>query len=121
MKQIICSEEVKMAKKGFRRIVRPATEEERQRHDAIRKKVAREIPSAPRAGRKPSPPGIPAQIRAARETRGLTWYAAAKLAGVRNSNTVRDIEYGRDATLSSVQALAKALGLQLELVAAESP
>lgn len=109
-----------MPKKGIRRVIRPATQDEKCRHDAIRKKVEQEIPPAPGAGRKPSPPGIPSQIRAAREARSLTWYAAAKLAGIRNPNTVRDIEYGRDATLSSVQALAKALGLQLELVAVES-
>jgi DNA-binding phage protein len=42
----------------------------------------------------------------------------AKRAGVPNPNTVRDIEYGRDTKLSSVQAVAKALGLRLELVEA---
>jgi hypothetical protein len=106
-----------MAKKGIRRIVRPATAEEKRRHASIRKKVMKEFPPAAGAGRKPSPPGIPSQIRAAREARGLTWYAAAKAAGIPNPNTVRDIEYGRDATLASVQALATSLGLKLELVA----
>ena len=105
-----------MAKKGFRRVVRPATAAEKRRHDAIRKQVLKEFG----ARRKPSPPGIPSQVRAAREARGLTWYAAARLAGIPNPNTVRDIEYGRDATLSSVQALATALGLKLELVEVES-
>jgi hypothetical protein len=104
-----------MAKKGFRQIVRPATDDEKRRHKIIREAVAREMPPAAGAGRKPSPPGIPSQIRAAREARGLTWYAAAKAAGIPNPNTVRDIEYGRDATLASVQALATALGLKLEL------
>jgi hypothetical protein len=46
----------------------------------------------------------------------LTWYAVAKLAGIPNANTVRDIEQGRDAQLSSVKAVARALGLRLELV-----
>ncbi len=105
-----------MAKKAFKRIVRPATAEERQRHAEIRAKVMQEFPPAPGAGRKDSPPGLPAQIRAAREAKGLTWYAVAKLAGIPNPNTVRDIEYGRDAQLSNVQAVAKALGLRLELV-----
>ena len=109
-----------MAKKGFRRTMRPATEAEKRRHAEIRKKIAKEFPPASGRGRKPSPPGIPSQIRAAREARGLTWYAAAKLAGIPNPNTVRDIEYGRDATLSSVQSLANSLGLTLELVEAES-
>jgi hypothetical protein len=38
------------------------------------------------------------------------------LAGIPNPNTVRDIEYGCDAQLSNVKAVAKALGLSLELV-----
>ncbi len=33
-----------------------------------------------------------------------------------NPNKIRDIEYGRDTKLSSVQAVAKVLGLRLELV-----
>ena len=109
-----------MAKRSFRRIVRPATAEEKRRHEAIRQKVMKEIPPAVASGRRPSPAGIPSQIRAAREAKGLTWYAAAKAAGIPNPNTVRDIEYGRDATLTSVQALAAALGLKLELTTAES-
>jgi hypothetical protein len=105
-----------MAEKKFKRIERLATADERERHDAIRAKVMQEFPPAPGAGREPSPPGLPTQIRQAREARGLTWYALAKLAGIPNANTVRDIEYGRDAQISSVQAVAKALGLRLELV-----
>ena len=50
----------------------------------------------------------------------MTWYAVAKLAGIPNPNTVRDIEYGRDAQLSNVQAVAKVLGLRLELVEEEA-
>lgn len=104
-----------MTKKAFKRIIRPATAEERKRHAEIREKVMEEFPPAPNAGRRESPPGIPAEIRHAREARGLTWYALAKLAGIPNPNTVRDIEYGRDAQLSNVQAVVKALGLRLEL------
>ena len=66
--------------------------------------------------RRESAPGIPTQIRQARQSRGLTWYALAKLAGIPNANTVRDIEYGRDAQLLTVQAVARALGLRLELL-----
>jgi DNA-binding phage protein len=105
-----------MAKNELKRILRPATAEERKRHAEIQARVMQEFPPAHDAGRKSSPPGIPAQIRAAREAKGLTWYAVAKLAGIPNANTVRDIEYGRDAQLSSVLAVAKALGLRLELV-----
>jgi hypothetical protein len=35
---------------------------------------------------------------------------------MRPSNRVRDIEYGRDAQLSNVQAAAKVPGLRLEVV-----
>jgi DNA-binding transcriptional regulator YiaG len=105
-----------MAKRQFRRVLRPATAEERKRHAEIREKVMREFPPAPRAKRRESPPGIPAEIRRAREAKGLTWYALARLAGIPNPNTVRDIEYGRDAQLSSLQAVAKVLRLRLELV-----
>ena len=105
-----------MAKKEFKRILRPATADERKRHAEIREQVMQEFPPAPGAGRTDSPPGLPAQIRAAREAKGLTWYAVAKLAGIPNPNTVRDIEYGRDAQLSNVKAVAQALGLRLELV-----
>jgi hypothetical protein len=104
-----------MAEKKFKRIERPATLAERERHAAIRRKIAEEYPPADSCGRGHSPPGIPTRIRQAREARGLTWYALAKLAGIPNANTVRDIEYGRDAQLSTVQAVANALGLRLEL------
>ena len=104
-----------MAEKHFERMIRPATAEERERHREIRRQVMQEFPPVEDAGRKPAPAGIPAQLRAARETKCLTWYAVVKLAGIPNSSTVRDIEYGRDAQLSNVQAVAKALGLQLEL------
>jgi ribosome-binding protein aMBF1 (putative translation factor) len=104
-----------MAEKKLKRIARPATPEERKRHDEIRQKVMQEFPPA-ETTRPESPPGIPSQIRRAREARGLTWHALAKLAGVPSADVVRDIEYGRDTPISAVQSLAKALGLRLELV-----
>jgi hypothetical protein len=106
-----------MPKREFKRILRSATDEERQRHDETRSKVMEEFPPAQSAHRRESPPGIPTQIRCAREAKGLTWYAVAKLAGIPNSSTVRDIEYGRDAQFSNVEAVAKALGLRVELIA----
>ena len=108
-----------MGKKKLKRVARPATAGDCKRHAAIRHEVMREFPPAEGAGKKESPTGIPAQIRRAREARGLTWYAVAKMAGIPNTNTVRDIEYGRDAKLSHVQAVAEALGLRLELVGEE--
>ncbi len=108
-----------MAKKSCKRIVRPATVEERKRHAAIRSQVMAEFPPSQPTQRPDAPPGIPAQIRAAREAQGFTWYALAKRASIPNPNTVRDIESGRDAKLSNVQAVAAVPGLRLELVEEE--
>jgi ribosome-binding protein aMBF1 (putative translation factor) len=94
----------------------PQSEAERKRLQEIREKVRREFPPLDPPRLRPQTVGIAARIRAAREAQGLTWYAVAKRAGVPNPSTVRDIEYGRDTKLSSVQAVAEALGLRLELV-----
>jgi hypothetical protein len=102
----------------IRRATRSLTATEAARYDKLRRKLKREFPPAAGAAPAPSPPGLPARIRAAREARGLTWYAVAKLAGIPNSATVRDIEYGRDTKVSNLEAVARALGLQLELVPA---
>jgi DNA-binding XRE family transcriptional regulator len=93
---------------------RRLTGEERARHARIREAAMKEFP--PRSRRIASPSGIPSQIRLARESRGLTWYALAKLAGIPNQGTLRDIEQGKDTKLSNLQAVATALGLKLELV-----
>ncbi len=44
----------------------------------------------------------------------------AKAAGIPNSGTIRDIEASRDAKLSNIEAVAKVLGLRLELQAVET-
>ncbi|MFV2068406.1 MAG: helix-turn-helix domain-containing protein, partial [Pirellulales bacterium] len=97
---------------------RRLTKEERARHARIRKAAMKDIPPKPGADRKPSPPGIPARIRQARESQGLTWYALAKRAAIPNQATIRDIEQGKDVKLSNLQSVAAALGLELELVEA---
>lgn len=105
-----------MAKKKLtKRISRKFSDEEKRKYQKIREQVMEEFPPVKRSS-KPSPPGIPSQIREAREARGLTWYALAKQAGIPNSNTVRDIEQGRDVKLTNLQAVAKVLGLSVELV-----
>ena len=104
-----------MAKK-LTHVNRQLTEEERARHAQIREAAMKDVPPKPGTGRRPSPPGIPSQIRQAREARGLTWYALAKLAGIPNQATIRDIEQGKDVHVSNLQAVANALGLKLELV-----
>lgn len=110
-----------MARKKAKGVVRKTqvTTAESQRLKKIRAKVQREFPPDPERPR-PTPRGIGAKIRAARESRGLTWYAVAKAAGIPNPSTVRDIEHGRDTKLSSIEAIAKALRLKLELVDAEA-
>ncbi len=105
-----------MTEKKITRIIRPATAEERTRHAEVRRQIEQEFPPKVDGDKHKSPPGIPAQIRHARESQGLTRYALAKLAGIPNTNTIRDIESGRDAQISTVQSLTKALGLRLDLV-----
>lgn len=107
-----------MKKKPLRRIRRtgPISAEEVQRLKEIRAKVRDEFPARDPARLRPAVSGIAARIREAREAQGLTWYAVAKRAGIPNPSTIRDIEYGRDTKLSTVEATAEALGLSLELV-----
>lgn len=98
-----------------KRVIREATSDERIEHAEVRDRAKREIPPL-KPPREPSAKNrIAAAIRKARLGQGLTWYAVAKKAGIANPNTVRDIEYGHDAKLSNVQAVAAALGLTLEL------
>ena len=105
-----------MGKGKIKHVNRSLTPEERARHAQIIEAALKEIP--PKADSIPlsSPPGIPTRIRQAREERGLTWYALAKAAGIPNQGTIRDIEQGKDVKFSSLQAVAAALGLTLELV-----
>ncbi len=105
-----------MSERRLKHINRRLTEEERARHAQIRAAAIRDIPPKAGTGQSPSPPGIPAQIRQAREARQLTWYALAKAAGIPNQATVRDIERGKDVKLSILQSVAAALGLKLELI-----
>jgi ribosome-binding protein aMBF1 (putative translation factor) len=104
-----------MAKK-LTRVQRQLTEEERQRFATVRSAAERDFPPKS-ATRKPAASGIGATIRATREAQGLTWYALAQQAGIPNQATIRDIEQGKDVKVSNLQAVAKALGLELELVA----
>ena len=58
----------------------------------------------------------PDQIIFCSVVKGPTWYALAKRAGIPNQATIRDIEQGKDAKLSNLQAVAPALGLELEVI-----
>ena len=95
---------------------RQLTKAERERHRQIREAAIADFPPKSRTTQKPSPPGIPSQIRHARQLLGLTWYALARLSGIPNQATIRDIEQGKDVKLSNLLAVATALGLKLELV-----
>jgi hypothetical protein len=109
------TKKTQMKKPRLKHINRRLTAEERARHAQIIAAALKDIPPK-HAGRKPSPPGIPAKIRQAREALGLTWYALAKAAGIPNQATIRDIEQGNDVKFSNLRAVADALGLKLELV-----
>jgi DNA-binding XRE family transcriptional regulator len=111
---------MEMAKKKLQHVNRRLTKAERARDARIRTAAMNDFPPKPGTGRRPSPPGIPTQIRQAREAQGLTWYALAKQAGIPNQATIREIERGADVKLSNVQAVAAALGLELGLVEAQA-
>ena len=87
-----------------------------ERLKEIRAAAKRDFPPSPRPVLAPAMSGVGVQLRQARESRGLTWYAVAKMANIPNPVTIRDIECGRDAKLSNIEAVAAALGLKLELV-----
>jgi len=112
-----------MAKK-FTRVTQTESIDDRQRHDAVREQIKHEFPpkSLSENGTQcidsESADGIGYQIRKARTAQGLTWYAVAKKAGIPSSGTVRAIEEGKDAKLSSVQAIVAVLGLRLTAEAA---
>ncbi len=107
-----------MADNRTNRISRPLSREEQMRHAEIRRQVTQEFPPATQKKHRPVRSGIASELRKARKAQGLTYYAVAKLAGIPNSNTVKDIEYGRDAKLSNIEAIAKALGLKLQVLPA---
>ena len=92
--------------------------DEASRLDAIRQAAEKDFPPDPNRP-KPVSNGIGAQVRAAREARGLSWYSLAQLAKIPDPAIVRDIEYGRDAQVSHLEAIAAALQLSLELVEQE--
>ena len=104
-----------MAKRKLKQVQRRLTDDERGRHAQVRAAAKKDFPPKKNVRRKRSSPGIPTQIRAAREAQGLTWYALAKLSGIPNQATIRDIEQGKDVKLSNLQAVARSLGLKLEL------
>jgi ribosome-binding protein aMBF1 (putative translation factor) len=94
---------------------RKLTASEKAKHEGIRRKVQTEFPPKAKPVNAPLRGTLAHALREAREAQGLTWYALAKAAGIPNSGTIRDIESGKDAKLSNLEAIAKVLGLKLEL------
>ena len=107
-----------MVKKKIKRLTRSLTSEDQARHEKIREQVRKEFPPVKKKKHQAVRTGIAAELRRARKSQGLTYYAVAKRAGIPNSNTVKDVEYGRDAKLSNIEAIAEVLGMKLELVEA---
>jgi len=102
--------------KKFTRVSQALTPEQRQAYKEVRQKAKESFPPLdPAHG--PSEKGrIALAIREARKAQGLSFEQLAQQAGVAGAETVRDIEYGSDAKMSDVAAIATALGLRLELV-----
>lgn len=98
-----------------RKVERKLTAAEERRYAKLREQAQHDFPPKVRSEKKTVAGSIARRLREARETQGMTWYAVAKAAGIPNSGTIRDIEAGRDAKLSNVEAVAKVLGLRLEL------
>jgi ribosome-binding protein aMBF1 (putative translation factor) len=88
---------------------------EQERLNEIERQAKQDFPPDPR---QPVRTGVAAQIRRERKAQGLSWQAVAEMAGIKDADMVRDIEYGLDAPLSSVEAVAGALGLKLEAIKA---
>jgi ribosome-binding protein aMBF1 (putative translation factor) len=104
----------------FKRTSRTLNAEQKQEFDAIRNAAQAEFPPlVPAQG--PSAKGrIALTIRAARMAQGLTLEQLASRSGFASADTVRDIEYGSDAKMSELTAIAAALGLSVELVSSPS-
>ncbi len=101
----------------FARVSRKMTAQQKEEYDEIRRQAKVDFPPlVPPRG--PSEKGhIALAIRDARKAQGLTFEQLAQRSGLADADTVRDIEYGADAKVSDIAALAHALGLRLELVA----
>ncbi|MEO8497961.1 MAG: helix-turn-helix transcriptional regulator [Planctomycetota bacterium] len=100
--------------KELKHINRPLTDEQRREAEVIRSGAQQDFP--PKLIQRKSPPlGIPSQILATREQRGMTRYELGKIANV-SSTVVRAIEQGGDVPLSQFHAVVTSLGLVIELV-----
>jgi len=88
----------------------------KEEYDAVVAAAQRDFP--PSKAPKFKPKGLGVDFYNARRAAGLTYYAVAKAAGIPDPRTVKQIEAGNDVKLSSLEAVAKVLGLKLKVVAA---
>jgi hypothetical protein len=100
------------------RIIRSLTSDEKAQDAEVRERVLQEFPPAVTKKHEPLATGIVAELRKARKAQGLTYEAVAKSAGMPDANTVKDVEFGRDESIAHIEAIARALGMKLELVEA---
>ena len=101
--------------KKFTRVYRTLTPEQKRGYAELRQEAKDKFPPS---GVLQGPSGkghIAIAIRAARQSRGITFEQLAAQAGLDDASTVRDIEYGSDARMSDIASIATALGLRLEL------
>ena len=98
------------------RLTRQLTPDGKERHAEVRQQVMKEFPPATNKKHEPPHDGIAAHLRQVRKSQRLTYEAVAQQAGVRNANTVKDVEFGRNTDLTDIEAIAGALCLKLELI-----
>ena len=102
------------------RTSRQLTAQQGTDYDEIRRKTKEEFPPLDLPGGPSEKTRLALALRDARQAQGLTFEQLAERASVADANTIRDIEYGSDAKMSDIAAIAHALGLRLELVSQAS-
>ena len=108
-----------MAEK-YTRVSRKLTSEQRRAYDNVREEAKHAFPPLQPASEPSGKGRIALAIRQARKARGLTFEQLAERSGIGSAELARDIEYGGDAKVSDIAAIAAVLGLRLELVANQS-
>ncbi len=120
-----------MEKKELRRIYRPATEEERSRHQLAREQIAAELPEIKRRARATldtlKKKGTPichviAALRAERERQGLSLADVSERTGIDRAAVSRleNNEEGNP-TINTLQRYAAAMGKQVIVLLADTP
>jgi DNA-binding phage protein len=119
-----------MDRKLGKRIYRPATEEEKQRHAVIRQQVAGELPEIKRlarqklneaAGRGVAARHVVAVLKAERQRQGLSLADMRQRTGMERSTLSRlENEEQTNPTIGTLSRYAGAIGKQLLIVLADA-